>query len=66
MEQRPSLFMCKPLKQRLCANYLRQLVSGLRYMHKRNVVHHDIKPDNILLGYEHHVYLTDFGVSEIM
>ncbi|KAG5466812.1 hypothetical protein LSCM1_00989 [Leishmania martiniquensis] len=62
----PTVFLCKPLSQHICAMYLRQLVSGLRYMHKRNVVHHDIKPDNILLGTNHRVFLTDFGVSEIL
>lgn len=62
----PTIFTCRPLKQSTCAMYLRQLVSGLRYMHKRNLVHHDIKPDNILLGSNHQVFLTDFGVSEIL
>ncbi|KAG5466267.1 hypothetical protein LSCM4_01412 [Leishmania orientalis] len=62
----PTVFLCKPLSQHICAVYLRQLVSGLRYMHKRHLVHHDIKPDNILLGTNHRVFLTDFGVSEIL
>ncbi|CAG9582585.1 putative protein kinase [Leishmania major strain Friedlin] len=62
----PTVFLCKPLSQHICALYLRQLVSGLRYMHKRNLVHHDIKPDNILVGTNHHVFLSDFGVSEIL
>ncbi|KAG5492650.1 hypothetical protein JKF63_01229 [Porcisia hertigi] len=62
----PTVFLCKPLSQHICALYLRQLVSGLRYMHKRCLVHHDIKPENILLGTGHHVFLSDFGVSEIV
>jgi serine/threonine protein kinase len=62
----PTIYACKPVSQHLCALYLRQLVSGLRYMHKRHLVHHDIKPDNILLGSDHNVFLTDFGVSEIL
>lgn len=62
----PTVFLCKPVLQHICAVYLRQLVSGLRYMHKRHLVHHDIKPDNILLGADHQVFLTDFGVSEIL
>ncbi|KPA86196.1 putative protein kinase [Leptomonas pyrrhocoris] len=62
----PTIFACKPVAQHICTLYLRQLVSGLRYMHKRQLVHHDIKPDNILLGSDHQVFLTDFGVSEIL
>jgi serine/threonine protein kinase len=57
---------CDPLDDGLCRNYLRQLVSGLHYLHRHNVIHRDIKPDNILLGSDDTVYLTDFGVSEMM
>jgi serine/threonine protein kinase len=28
------------------------------------VVHHDIKPENILLDHDDNAYLTDFGVSD--
>ncbi|CAD2216808.1 Protein kinase domain/Protein tyrosine kinase/Kinase-like, putative [Angomonas deanei] len=66
IDSKPYIFWCTPVEEQLCAIYLRQLVSGLRYMHKRALVHHDIKPDNILLGNDHHVYLTDFGVSEML
>ncbi|CCW69435.1 unnamed protein product [Phytomonas sp. Hart1] len=62
----PSMYSCRPLRETTCARYLRQLVSGLRYMHDRHVVHHDVKPDNVLLGADGRVYLTDFGVSEIL
>lgn len=58
-------FSCKPVKERVVCVFLRQLVSGLRYLHRKKVVHHDIKPDNILLGINNRVFLTDFGVSEI-
>ena len=41
----------------------RQLCAGLRYMHSRNTVHGDLKPDNILQGASGDVYLADFGMS---
>ena len=31
-------------------NIFRQVVSGIRYLHYQNVVHGDIKPQNLLLG----------------
>jgi len=46
--------------------YARQLLAGLQYLHNHNVVHRDIKPDNILLGEHDRVFLSDFGVSALL
>ena len=43
----------------------RQICAGMCYLHEHGVVHRDIKPDNILLGCNDTVYLSDFGVSEL-
>lgn len=45
------------------AHFIRQVVLGLRYLHKQGVVHRDIKGANILVTKESHVKLADFGVS---
>lgn len=35
-------------------------------MHSKNVIHRDIKPDNILLGEDGYLRLADFGISQNM
>jgi len=42
---------------------LRDVVDALSHAHKHNVVHRDIKPDNVMLS-ERHALVTDFGVSK--
>jgi len=48
------------------AGVARGVMSGLQYMHGRNVVHRDIKPANILVKYDGHVKLADFGISRVV
>lgn len=43
-----------------------QAVDGLTYLHSLGIVHGDIKPANLLLTVDHHVYLTDFGITQLI
>eukprot|EP00268_Persea_americana_P025319 TRINITY_DN2467_c0_g1_i9.p1 TRINITY_DN2467_c0_g1~~TRINITY_DN2467_c0_g1_i9.p1 ORF type:complete len:385 (-),score=70.03 TRINITY_DN2467_c0_g1_i9:173-1327(-) len=45
--------------------YLRDIVSGLMYLHAHNIVHGDIKPDNILVTRGGVVKIGDFSVSHV-
>lgn len=43
-----------------------QLIDGLNYAHKKGVIHHAIKPGNILFDEAGSACLTDFGLSNVM
>ncbi|KAI9264191.1 hypothetical protein BDA99DRAFT_536917 [Phascolomyces articulosus] len=46
-------------------NYLAEVTLGLAYLHSKNVIHRDVKPDNLLIDQNGHLKLTDFGLSRI-
>jgi serine/threonine-protein kinase len=44
---------------------LHDVLDALRHAHDRNVVHRDIKPDNVMLS-GRHAMVTDFGVAKAL
>jgi len=42
---------------------LHDVVDGLAYAHEHNVVHRDIKPDNVMIA-NRHAMVTDFGIAK--
>ncbi|KAL3307674.1 hypothetical protein Ciccas_013807 [Cichlidogyrus casuarinus] len=47
------------------AVYLAEISTALQYLHRHGIIHHDLKPDNILITDKGHLKLTDFGLSSI-
>ncbi|XP_052734277.1 serine/threonine-protein kinase GRIK2 isoform X2 [Vigna angularis] len=52
------------LGEETARRYLRDIVSGLTYLHAHNIVHGDIKPDNLLITRHGTVKIGDFSVSQ--
>ncbi|XP_075489802.1 serine/threonine-protein kinase GRIK2-like isoform X2 [Primulina tabacum] len=53
------------LGENTARKYLRDVVSGLMYLHAHNIVHGDIKPDNLLITGSGAIKIGDFSVSQI-
>ena len=64
------------MEEKVVKNIITQILNGLNCLHQNNIVHHDIKPANILLNYDNEEDLknlnfmkckfkiTDFGLSK--
>lgn len=46
--------------------YLWQIISAVQFCHSRNVIHRDVKPENILVSKEGILKLCDFGFARIV
>lgn len=46
-------------------DYVKQIASALQYAHDEKVIHRDVKPENMLLGRNEEVLLSDFGLAVV-
>ena len=54
-----------PMDELESVRIIKQTLEALAYAHERNVIHRDIKPDNIMLDGEGAVKVADLGLSRI-
>ena len=55
-----------PLDLHDCFNLIEQIAGALYYAHRRDVVHRDMKPANVMLDENGWAYVCDFGVAKAL
>src|SRR3954453_20890190 len=52
-----------PLPLPTIVSYTKQMAEALQYAHDQRLIHRDVKPENMLLGRNQEVLLSDFGIA---
>uniref|UniRef100_A0A0D6R235 Mitogen-activated protein kinase n=1 Tax=Araucaria cunninghamii TaxID=56994 RepID=A0A0D6R235_ARACU len=53
----------QPLTDDHCQYFIYQLLRGLKYLHSANILHRDLKPNNLLLNANCDLKICDFGLA---
>ena len=62
-EDLKKLLLHKKIKKLQRYDLILQIGRGLDYLHENNIIHHDIKPENILVSKNNEVKIIDFGLA---
>lgn len=54
------------LTEKVAKYIFKQIIEGLEYIHSKDIIHRDIKLDNILIDLNNNVKICDFGISNIV
>ncbi|KAL8913458.1 MAG: hypothetical protein Q9171_001751 [Xanthocarpia ochracea] len=52
------------LHEPLIRNFVRQILTGLSYLHGKDIIHRDIKGANVLVDGKGNIKISDFGISK--
>ena len=55
-----------PLPPKKAVDYALQIAAGMEHAHMKNIIHRDIKPQNILVSNDGTVKIVDFGIARVL
>lgn len=44
--------------------YASEIVLAIEYLHSKNIIYRDLKPENLLIDHQGHIRITDFGFAK--
>ena len=47
-------------------SFLSQFCEGYKVLYNKKIIHRDIKPDNILIGFDQNYKISDLGLAEVV
>jgi mitogen-activated protein kinase kinase kinase ANP1 len=53
-----------PFDEKMVRSYTKEVLLGLRYLHRMKIMHRDIKGQNVLVDHAGNIKLSDFGASK--
>ena len=56
----------RKLSEKIAKFLFRQIILGIKYIHSQNIVHRDIKLENIIIDFNNTVKICDFGIGKIL
>ena len=56
----------RKLSEKTAKFLFRQIIKGIKYIHSKNIVHRDIKLENILIDVNNNIKICDFGIGKIL
>lgn len=54
------------IDEKIIWKFSQQIFEALNFMHKKNIIHRDIKPQNLFITKNMVIKIGDFGVSKVI
>ena len=52
------------IEEKIIYNIIKQICLGLKEIHSKNIIHWDLKPENIFMNKNNEIKIGDFGISK--
>ena len=56
----------RKLSEKTAKFLFKQIIEGIKHIHSKNIVHRDIKLENILIDLKNNIKICDFGIGKIL